>query len=332
MRGFILIAGLAILLSGCVSSGTTSTKSYRVAGIDHDRSINSSSLRAKKKKTRRVARKRVKRSKKQRVRIASRQTTVRMGKSDLGTYKIVKVRKVRGRKARRKMRTRIARARTRGRLSTARKSQVMAAVRTHARNAGISQSMALAVVRQESSFNPKARGSVGEIGLMQVKCATARSVGYKGKCKGLYNVNTNLKYGMRYLKKALKRGSVGYYNAGIHANYDQLTDADAGDLQKCLSVNTAGVSHCLKHAGRKMENGGAIVNISSVSAVLGVSTLGAYAASKGAVLSLTKVAAIELASRGIRVNAICPGSVRTPMAMADGAETVPVEGWKLECV
>ena len=217
MRGFILIAGLAILLSGCVSSGTTSTKSYRVAGIDHDRSINSSSLRAKKKKTRRVARKRIKRSKKQRVRIASRQTSVRMGKSDLGTYKIVKVRKVRGRKARRKMRTRIARARTRGRLSTARKSQVMAAVRTHARNAGISQSMALAVVRQESSFNPKARGSVGEIGLMQVKCATARSVGYKGKCKGLYNVNTNLKYGMRYLKKALKRGSVGYYNAGIYA-------------------------------------------------------------------------------------------------------------------
>ena len=217
MRGFLLIAGLAILLSGCVSSGSNSTKAYRVSGMEHDRSISSSSLRTKKaKRVKRVARKRVKPSKR-RVRLASRQTSHRMGKSNLSTYKIVKVRKVRGRKARRKVRTRIARARTRGRLTTARKSQVMAAVRTHARNAGISQSVALAVVRQESSFNPKARGSVGEIGLMQVKCATARSVGYKGSCKGLYNVNTNLKYGMRYLKKALKRGSVGYYNAGIYA-------------------------------------------------------------------------------------------------------------------
>lgn len=215
MRGFLLIASLAILLSGCVSSGTTSTKSYRVAGASHDRGLTSSSLRTKK-VVKRVAKKRVKRSKR-RVQIASRQKSQRMGKSNLRKYKVAKVRKVRGRKARRKVRRRIARARTRGRLTTARKSHVMAAVRTHARNAGIPQSMALAVVRQESSFNPKARGSVGEIGLMQVKCATARSVGYKGKCKGLYNVNTNLKYGMRYLKKALKRGSVGYYNAGIYA-------------------------------------------------------------------------------------------------------------------
>lgn len=213
MRGFILIASLAILLSGCVSSGTSSTKSYRVAGAGHDRGLTSSSLKPRKT---RVVRKRVKRSKR-RVQIASRQQPVRMGKSDLTKYRVAKVRKVRGRKARRKFRKRIARARTRGRLTTARKSRVMAAVRSHARRAGISQSMALAVVRQESSFNPKARGSVGEIGLMQVKCATARSVGYKGSCKGLYNVNTNLKYGMRYLKKALKRGSVGYYNAGIYA-------------------------------------------------------------------------------------------------------------------
>ena len=215
MRGFLLIAGFAIILSGCVSSGTSSTKSYRVAGAGHDRSISSSSLKVKKKK-RRIVRKRVKRSKR-RVQIARRQSTQRMGKSNLATYRVAKIRKVRGRKARRKVRKRVARARTRGRLTTARKSRVMAAVRTHARNAGVSQSVALAVVRQESSFNPRARGAVGEIGLMQVKCATARSVGYRGSCKGLYNVNTNLKYGMRYLKKALKRGSVGYYNAGIHA-------------------------------------------------------------------------------------------------------------------
>ncbi len=94
---------------------------------------------------------------------------------------------------------------------------VLSAVKSHARRAGVPVSVGLAVVRQESSFNPKARGKVGEIGLMQVKCSTARGMGYRGKCSGLYNVNTNLRYGMKYLKKAINKGSVGYYNAGIGA-------------------------------------------------------------------------------------------------------------------
>lgn len=109
-------------------------------------------------------------------------------------------------------------------------------------------------------------------------------------------------------------------NAGIHNSYDTLDKASGEDLNKCVSVNTNGVMYAIKHAGRVMQDGGAIVNISSASAVLGVSGLGTYAASKAAVLALTKVAAVELAARGIRVNAICPGSVRTPMAMADGGE------------
>lgn len=109
-------------------------------------------------------------------------------------------------------------------------------------------------------------------------------------------------------------------NAGVHSGYDTLDNAKESDLTKCISVNTNSVMFSTKHAGPKIENGGAIVNISSVSALLGVSNLGTYAASKGAVLALTKVAAMELASRGIRVNAICPGSVRTPMALADGGE------------
>ena len=109
-------------------------------------------------------------------------------------------------------------------------------------------------------------------------------------------------------------------NAGIHSGYNTLDQASEIDLAKCLSVNTNSVMFSTKHAGPKIEGGGAIVNISSVSALLGVSSLGTYAASKAAVLALTKVAAIELASRGIRVNAICPGSVRTPMALADGGE------------
>lgn len=76
---------------------------------------------------------------------------------------------------------------------------------------------ALAVVLQESSFRPNVTGAAGEIGLMQLKCQTARGIGYKGTCRDLYDPDTNLHYGLRYLRKALNRGSVAYYNAGIYA-------------------------------------------------------------------------------------------------------------------
>ncbi|VAV96095.1 FIG016425: Soluble lytic murein transglycosylase and related regulatory proteins (some contain LysM/invasin domains) [hydrothermal vent metagenome] len=94
---------------------------------------------------------------------------------------------------------------------------IVAAVRRHARAAGVPIRIALSVVQQESSFRPRARGRAGEIGLMQLKCSTARGMGYRGSCGGLYKVSTNLTYGMRYLRKALRRGSVAYYNAGIGA-------------------------------------------------------------------------------------------------------------------
>lgn len=94
---------------------------------------------------------------------------------------------------------------------------ILAAVRSHAAKAGVPAATALAIVRQESGFNPRARGRHGEIGLMQIKCQTARGMGYRGACSGLYNVSTNLTYGMRYLRAALNRGSVAYYNAGLHA-------------------------------------------------------------------------------------------------------------------
>lgn len=94
---------------------------------------------------------------------------------------------------------------------------IVAKVKSHARKAGVPVSTALAVVRQESGFRPHVTGAAGEIGLMQLKCQTARGMGFSGSCKALYNPDTNLRYGMKYLRKALNRGSVAYYNAGIHA-------------------------------------------------------------------------------------------------------------------
>ena len=80
--------------------------------------------------------------------------------------------------------------------------------------------LATAVIRVESNFNPMARGTHGEIGLMQIKPATARMMGYSGSAKGLFDTETNIKYGMKYLAAAHDLGggqtcnTILKYNAG----------------------------------------------------------------------------------------------------------------------
>jgi soluble lytic murein transglycosylase-like protein len=93
----------------------------------------------------------------------------------------------------------------------------------YARTYGVPVSLAHAVIRVESNYKPKARGSAGEIGLMQLKLQTARGLGYRGSAKGLYNPSTNLRYGMAYLGQARKLGgksvcgTILKYNAGHYA-------------------------------------------------------------------------------------------------------------------
>jgi len=85
---------------------------------------------------------------------------------------------------------------------------------------GISVSLAHAVIRVESNYRPYARGRAGEVGLMQIKPATARMMGYAGSTTGLFDPETNIKYGMKYLAKAQKLGdgttcgTILKYNAG----------------------------------------------------------------------------------------------------------------------
>ncbi len=90
----------------------------------------------------------------------------------------------------------------------------------YAKAYGVPVDLAHAVVRVESNFNPRARGSAGEIGLMQIKPATARMMGYSGSSKGLYDPETNIRYGMKYLATAHELGdgktcsTILKYNAG----------------------------------------------------------------------------------------------------------------------
>jgi soluble lytic murein transglycosylase-like protein len=95
-----------------------------------------------------------------------------------------------------------------------------ATIAKYANQNGVPVELATAVVEIESNFNPKMRGSAGEIGLMQVKPATARMMGYTGSAKGLYDPDTNIRIGMKYLAMAQQLGggptcnTILKYNAG----------------------------------------------------------------------------------------------------------------------
>ena len=103
-------------------------------------------------------------------------------------------------------------------------------------------------------------------------------------------------------------------NAGANFGYATLMESDLVDFDKNFAVNTKGVVHGIKFGVPRMNDGGRIVNISSMAGLQGAYSLSPYVASKWAVIGITRTAALELGARGIRVNAISPTSVNTPMA------------------
>jgi NAD(P)-dependent dehydrogenase (short-subunit alcohol dehydrogenase family) len=123
------------------------------------------------------------------------------------------------------------------------------------------------------------------------------------------------------------RLDVAFNNAGMSGTYAGLEDQTVASWEQTLAVNLTSVFLCLQAEIPAMldTEGGAIVNTSSAAGQMGFANLPAYVASKHGVIGLTKSVALEYAARGVRVNAVCPGTVRTTMLQTFAGSDEAVE-------
>jgi len=133
--------------------------------------------------------------------------------------------------------------------------------------------------------------------------------------------------------KTYGRLDVAFNNAGIEGTMAPIAEVTEEAWERVLRVNLTGVFLCMKYQLEQMlkQGSGAIVNNASILGQVGFANASAYAAAKHGLLGLTRCAALEYSARGIRVNAVCPGFIVTPMLeraglLSDPATRAMIEG------
>ena len=142
-----------------------------------------------------------------------------------------------------------------------------------------------------------------------------------GKCQALtvdVSQEAQVKNAIAKTVELFGRLDIMHNNAGISI-IKPTTETTEADLDRLISINFKGVFFGCKHAIAQMikQDNGIIINTASELAIVGQPLYSAYCGTKGAVIALTKALAVEWASQGIRVNALCPGPIDTPMLQSE---------------
>jgi NAD(P)-dependent dehydrogenase (short-subunit alcohol dehydrogenase family) len=189
---------------------------------------------------------------------------------------------------------------------------------------GIGRAAAIALARAGATVVVSGRRAAeGEETLRLVKAAGGNGIVVPADVSKPADVKNLVDAVMR----AYGRLDIAFNNAGVESRVIAPTaEQDDDDFDAVFAINVKGVYLAMKHeiAAMLKGGGGAIVNTSSVAGVIGLAGAGPYVASKHAVIGLTKNAALEYARQGVRVNAVAPGAIETPM-LDRFTESVPRE-------
>lgn len=195
--------------------------------------------------------------------------------------------------------------------------------------AGIGRACALALAREGAQVTV---ADVDEAGGADTAAAIRSLGGQASFCRADVGVTADMRELVRQASGQWGRLDVMVNNAGVGIS-GSVTEISEDDWERVLNVNLSGVWRGMRFAIPEMlkTGGGSVINTSSVQSVVGFRGWAGYAASKGGINSLTRQAAVEYADRGIRVNAVQPGTILTPMnerIMAGSPDPSQVEqGW-----